>query len=97
MTATASASWPATTLVLDYSASTTTSVVQIANIYTFTDASDCGAVTCTLKDSTACTAAPSPAITGNAITIATAGDQAITMKRNIVAGYGPIVVCIKCA
>ena len=93
----AAASQPATTTLIQYDSTTTNSVVQISGVYTIADTTDCGAVTCTLKDSTACSAAPTPTITNNAITIASAGDQAITMKKNVLAGYGPIVVCILCA
>jgi hypothetical protein len=79
---------------LQYSASTTTDVTQISSIYTISDPTDCGGVTCYLKDSTACSSAAS--IPSSEITIASSGDQSITIKRNVAAGWGPIIVCIKC-
>ena len=79
---------------LVYSATTTTEVIPITDFFTsFLDEADCGAVTCLIKEN-GCGSNYSPD-TDTSISMNT-GTFAVTLKRNIQAGYGPIVVCVYC-
>ena len=77
---------------LDYSASTTTSVFPITDIFSaFIDEADCGIVTCSLKNE-GC-ASPYTPSSDDEITI-DGSTFAVTLKRNIEAGYGPTTICV---
>ena len=77
---------------LDYSASTTTIVFPIADIFSsFIDEADCGTVTCSLKNND-CVSPYMPS-SDNEITI-DGSTFAVTLKRNIQAGYGPTTICV---
>lgn len=82
---------------LDYNAATPTVVIPITDFFseflgTATD--ECGAVTCNLVVNS-CTTPYDQASNFGALTMDPTS-YAVTIKRNIQAGYGPIGFCLQC-
>jgi len=79
------------TQILDYSATTTTKVIPITDIFSsFIDEADCGTVTCVLRYA-GCVTAFSNA------NVVIGGSFDITIKRNVVAGHGQFDICVHCS
>ena len=66
-----------------------------ASIFLVEDEADCGVTSCILvtQSSGACTSTPFTDAPGN---IVKETNDDITVKRNVVAGYGPHEVCYRC-
>ena len=82
---------------LDYDAATPTLVFPITDFFSSfidTGTDDCGAVTCDLKVN-GCGSSYTQTDHSSAITM-DGTSYAVTIKRNIQAGYGPVTVCVQC-
>ena len=81
---------------LAYSTSTPTETWTRASIFLVEAEADCGVTSCSLVTQDgggSCTSTPFTDASGN---IVKETNDDITVKRNIVAGYGPHAVCYRC-
>ena len=92
----AAVSQKATAQLLAYSTSTTTETWTRADIFLVKDEADCGVTSCSLVTQDAGGSCTSTAFTDAAGNIVKETNDDITVKRNIVAGYGPHNVCYRC-